>query len=251
MVNKAKELSSLNGKEFLRSAFAAEQEVLRLELELSSNSITHSGVMGDVNEKHFMTVLRKYLPKRYAVESAIVIDSNGATSDQIDIVIYDPQYTPTLLDQHDHRFVIAEAVYAVIEVKPTINKEYLIYAGSKAESVRALERTTAPIVHAAGDPVVKPLFPILSGIVATNISWVEGFAAPAFGDGYKELGDDAGLDFGLAVSGGYFDAFDGEVVVGSSEHSLAYFIFRLLHKLNSLGTVPAVDWNRYASSLTQ
>ena len=48
------------------------------------------------------------------------------------VVIYDPQYTPTLLDQHDHKYVTAEAVYAVMEVKPTVNKGLLDYAGKKA-----------------------------------------------------------------------------------------------------------------------
>ena len=124
-MNKAKEKSTVDGKNFLQSAFAAEQEVLSVQLKLSSESITHDGVMGDVNEQHFIEVLRKYLPNRYAINSAIVIDSNGATSDQIDIVIYDPQYTPTLLDQHNHCFIPAESVYAVFEVKPTINKGYL------------------------------------------------------------------------------------------------------------------------------
>jgi len=114
-MNKAKKQSEVDGKSFLRSAFAAEQEVLSGQLKLSFDSISHSGVMGDVNEKYFIEVLRKYLPKRYAVDSAIVIDSNGATSDQIDIVIYDPQYTPTLLDQHDHRYIPAESVYVVVK----------------------------------------------------------------------------------------------------------------------------------------
>ncbi len=96
-MNTAKNASIVDGKQFLREAFAAEQEVLRLKLELSSKSITHSGVMGEVNELHFIEVLRKYLPNRYAVGQGIVIDSNGSTSDQIDIIISDPQYTPTLL----------------------------------------------------------------------------------------------------------------------------------------------------------
>jgi len=91
-----------------------------------------------------------YLPKRYAADSAIVIDSTGRTSDQMDVVIYDPQYTPTLLDQHDHKYIPAEAVYAVMEVKPTVNKSYLDYAGKKAASVRRLKRTSIPIPHAGG-----------------------------------------------------------------------------------------------------
>jgi len=245
-MNKAKEKSAVDGKSFLRSAFAAEQEVLSVQLKLSSESITHDGVMGDVNEQHFVGVLRKYLPNRYAVESAIVIDSNGATSDQIDIVIYDPQYTPTLLDQHDHRFIPAESVYAVFEVKPTINKGYLQYAAKKAESVRVLERTSMPITHVGGEPIVKELFPILSGIIATTIDWTEGFSSSAFQDNNSSLIDQQVLDCGLSVTGGCFDIFEGNLVIGPTENSLAYFIFRLLQKLNSLGTVPAVDWNKYA-----
>lgn len=250
-MNKAKEKSEIDGKSFLRSAFTAEQEVLSVQLKLSSESITHDGVMGDVNEQHFIEVLRKYLPNRYAVDSAIVIDSNGATSDQIDIVIYDPQYTPTLLDQHDHRFIPAESVYAVFEVKPTINKGYLEYAAKKAESVRALERTSVPITHVGGKPVVKELFPIVSGIVATTIDWAEGFSSEAFIQNNEALIDLQILDCGLSVMGGSFDVFEGELKVGPTINSLAYFIFRLLQKLNGLGTVPAVDWNKYAMVMSE
>ena len=121
-MNIAKSFSETDGPKFLRKSFAAEQEILNCKLSLSSTSITHDGVMGEVNEAHFINILRKYLPHRYAVDTAIIIDSNGATSDQIDAVIYDMQYTPTLLDQQKHRYVPAEAVYAVFEVKPTINR---------------------------------------------------------------------------------------------------------------------------------
>ena len=250
-MNKAKEKSKIDGKSFLRSAFAAEQEVLSVQLKLSSESITHDGAMGDVNEKHFIEVLRKYLPNRYAVDSGIVIDSNGATSDQIDIIIYDPQYTPTLLDQHDDRFIPAESVYAVFEVKPTINKSYLEYAAKKAKSVRVLERTSVLITHVGGQPVAKKLFPIVSGIVATTIDWAEGFSSEAFIQNYGAFVDLQLLDCGLAVTGGCFDVFEGELKVGPTSKSLAYFIFRLLQKLNGLGTVPAVDWNKYAMVMSE
>jgi hypothetical protein len=250
-MNKAKDMSNTNGKQFLRSAFSAEQEVLRVKLKLSSASITHNGVMGDVNEQHFIAFLKKSLPKRYAVESAIVIDSNGNTSDQIDIVIFDNQYTPTLLDQHDHRFVPAEAVYAVFEVKPVINKGYLEYASKKAESVRKLERTSIPIKHAGGEYPAKPLFPIVAGIVAADIEWAEGLNSRAFIDNIESFSDDSFLDCGLVLSGGCFDFFREELLLGPKTNSLAYFLFRLLEKLQGLGTVPATDWNKYAIVISE
>jgi len=245
----AKNKSLIDGKRFMQEAFALEQKLLQVKLELSSQSVTHPGTLGDVNESYFIDVLRKYLPRRYAVDNGIVIDSTGATSDQIDVIIYDNQYTPTLLDQENHQFVPVEAVYAVFEVKPTINKPYLEYAGSKAESVRGLNRTTIPIVHAGGEFPAKTLFTIVAGIIAGNIEWFDGFKAKAFLENHRSLKDDRSLDCGLAVSGSYFDSYSGSLEVGASEQALAYFIFRLLQKLQSLGTVPAVDWNSYASVL--
>ena len=241
-MNQAKQQSNVDGKAYLRNAFLVEKDVLLAKLKLSQTSITHDGVMGDVNEKHFIDFLRKHLPKRYAVDSAIIIDVNGATSDQIDIVIYDNQYTPTLLGQHDHRFVPAEAVYGVIEVKPKINKVYLSYALQKAHSVNRLERTSVAIPHAGGEYPPKPNFSIITGLVGIETEWTEGLGSKAFDNNIQE----SSLDFVLSVKDGLFDHFDGNVNKIQNDNAIAYFLFRLLQKLQSLGTVPAVDWNRYA-----
>jgi hypothetical protein len=246
-MNKAKADAKIDGKTFLRNAFSAEQKVLACHLELSTSSITHDGVMGDVNEQHFIHFLRRHLPKRYEVDTAIVIDSNGATSDQIDIVIFDHQYTPTLLDQQNHRFIPAEAVYGVLEVKPTINKKYVDYAGDKAESVRILERTSVPIQHVGGEYPPKKLFPIVAGIVATGVEWVDGIASQSFADSLSGLAGNRSLDCGVALSDRSFDTFDGRLNLSTPDGSLVYFLFRLLQRLQSLGTVPAIDWNRYAA----
>ena len=237
----------MDGKRFLREALAAEQAVLAVQLDLSARSITHNGVMGEVNEQHFLQVLRRYLPRRYEVDRGIVIDSNGATSDQIDIVIFDHQYTPTLLDQQSHRFIPAEAVYCVLEVKPTVSKQYLEYAADKARSVRELQRTSVPIQSAGGVLPPKPLFPIVAGIVAINVEWVDGFDGEAFAMNLASLTETRALDCGVALSDRSFDTYDGKLVLGVRGHALAGFLFRLLQRLQSLGTVPAVDWNKYGA----
>ena len=248
-MTKAKTKSHENGRQFLQEAFMLEQKLLQTKLELSGQSITHPGTLGEVNEAYFIEVLRKYLPNRYAVETGIILDSNGLTSDQIDVVIYDNQYTPTLLDQQNHRFIPAEAIYAVFEVKPTINKTYLEYAGDKAISVRRLKRTSVPIPHAGGEYPAKEPFPIVAGIVAGSMEWTEGFFGKAFQDAHAGLSDMAALDCGLAVSGSVFDTYSGKMEIGPDGRALIYFLFRLLQKLQSLGTVPAIDWNAYATAL--
>ena len=206
---------------------------------------------GEVNEQYFIQLLRKYLPERYAVDRGIVIDSNGATSDQIDVLIFDHQYTPTLLDQQAHRFIPAEAVYCVLEVKPTINKQYLEYAGRKAESVRRLERTSVTITHAGGEHPPKVLFPIVSGIVAVNVEWTDGLQGATFQENRNALQGNQILDCGLALSDTSFDMFDGKVIFSPPKNALVFFIFRLLQKLQTLGTVPAVDWGKYANVLSR
>ena len=142
-------LSNTRGKEFLQRAFAGEQEALAAKLR-SSDHIVHDGDRGEVNEEYFIKLLRNYLPDRYTVHKASILDSQGEVSDSIDVIVHDRQYTPTLLDSESHRYVPAEAVYAVFECKPKINKSYLEYAAEKAESVRRLKRTSVPIPHAGG-----------------------------------------------------------------------------------------------------
>jgi hypothetical protein len=246
----AKKRSNTDGKAFLQQSFAMQQNMLKTQLEMSSASITHNATMGDVNEQHFIELIRRYLPDRYAVDTGIIIDSDGKTSDQIDVIIFDNQYTPTLLDQQNHRYIPAESVYAIFEAKPTINKNYLEYAAGKAASVRSLRRTSVPIAHAGGTYPAKPHFDIVAGIIATEISWADGFGR-AFSAINAELTLENKLDCGLAVSGASFDTFDesGEYTFGPEQNALIFFLFRLLQKLQSLGTVPAIDWNAYASQL--
>ena len=238
-----------DGSLFLKASFSCEQKLLQTKLDFSNQSISHAVTKGTVNEDHFISILRKYLPNRYAIDTGIILDSTGSTSDQIDVVVYDRQYTPTLLDQKEHRYIPAEAVYAIFEVKPSINKQHLDYAGNKAKSVRLLKRTSIPITHAGGEFPAKELFPVIAGIVASRIEWSDGFNALAFNTNHSTLTEEKYLDCGLAVSGACFDFFDGKLKTGPSGNALAFFLFRLLQKLQSLGTVPAIDWNLYGEAL--
>lgn len=259
-MNPNKRLSTSDGRLFLSQGLVIEQQVLAKQLELSMQSITHNGQMGEVNEELFIDVLRRYLPRRYGVEQGIVIDSNGRTSDQIDIVIYDLQYTPPMLKQMSHRYILAEAVYAVLEVKPALNREWLIDAANKARSVRELHRTSVEIPHAGGLYPAKSLFPILAGIVGIQAEWSEGLASAAFRQALAELHGDQTLSLGLALGDQGFslvyNTFDlhlnhGEIEFSGPACSLAWFLFTLLRRLQDLGTCPAVDWLHYRDVISR
>jgi hypothetical protein len=236
---------------FLKQAFATEQECLVAQLR-SSRRITHAGDRGEVNEQHFIDFLRKYLPDRYTVDKAIVLDCEGSVSDSIDVVVYDRQYTPALLDNDKHRYVAAEAVYAVFECKPTIDRGYLEYAAEKAASVRKLKRTSVEIHHAGGVIAAKKLFGIVAGILAIDVAWKDGFGK-AFRKIHQKLPLAGRIDCGFAAAGACFDTFGpkGGYAFGPKENALAYFAFRLLSKLQTLATVPAVDFMAYANELSK
>jgi len=244
------ETDTPKNEEFLREAFASEQTCLVANLR-SSSRITHAGDRGEVNEQHFIDFLRHYLPNRYTVEKAIVIDSLGNVSQSIDVVVFDRQYTPTLLDNDKHRYVPAEAVYAIFECKPKIDKGYLEYAAEKAASVRNLKRTSVEIHHAGGTFPAKKHFDIVAGILAIDVGWKDGFGE-SFRTVHSNLTGDRLVDCGFAATGATFDVFagTGAYSYGPTDNALAYFVFRLLSKLQSLATVPAVDWMAYAEMLS-
>ena len=50
-------------------------------------------------------MLRKYLPRRYTATKAHVVDSLGSFSDQIDVVIFDRQYSPFIFKFGEHESV--------------------------------------------------------------------------------------------------------------------------------------------------
>jgi len=247
-MSKENQVTSSN-TQFLRNAFASDQECLLANLR-SSSRITHKGDRGEVNEQFFIDFLRAYLPNRYTVKKAIILDSKGSVSDSIDVVVFDRQYTPTLLDNDKHRYVPAEAVYAVFECKTKIDKGYLEYTGEKIDSVRKLKRTKTNIYHAGGIYEPKQLFTIIGGILAIDVGWADGLGE-TFKQNHKELTGLKKVDCGFAATGACFDTFaeKGAYTFGPKKNALAYFAFRLLWKLQSLGTVQPTDWSEYASQL--
>jgi hypothetical protein len=145
-------------------------------------------------------------------------------------------------------YVPAESVYAVFEVKQKLTKAYLQYAGKKAESVRRLIRTSAPIPHAGGTyPPKKPHF-IPAGILTVTSNWKEPLGA-TFLNNLKALQNDQSLQFGCVIQSGAFSITDSGVDISKADSSLVSFFFDLLIRLQSIGTVPAIDIQAYANAL--
>lgn len=215
---------------------------------------THPTTLGDGAEKEWQATLKEFLPRRYDVNPAFVVDSRGNISDQIDLVIHDRHFSPQFWTMGQSLFLPAECVYAVLEVKPELNKGYIEYAGKKAASVRALHRTSGAIQQLAQAPSRAEPKRILAGIVAGRSGWSQGLDQPLV-EALAGLDPDHKLDIGCALDAGMFERPEGldvdEVQRSAADIGLAMFAMRLVARLNAVGTVPALDYDLYTSALTQ
>jgi hypothetical protein len=252
----------------------------QMEAQLNTNRafILHPGSKGDSLENVWIEWLRKYLPNRYCVDKAIIIDSNGELSHQIDLVIYDQQYTPFVFTQNGIHYIPAEGVYAVFEVKPDLqgnvgNQNYFQYCGSKIESVRKLKRTSVTIINAGVEYAARPFTKIIGGLLASTNSYTSS-NNDTIESHIRSLIGLQTIEMGCAIgSGGFFVDYTGEedikdknfeqriinyynnrsvnkVTFSDSSNSLITFFLQLTKYLQqSVGTVAAIDLNEYAKSV--
>lgn len=264
----------------LRDLFSSLQNQMVAELNTNRGFINHPTSKGDALENTWIEWLRRYLPNRYSVDKAIIIDSLGNLSDQIDLVIYDQQYTPFVLRQNEICYIPAEGVYAVFEVKPDLQGSiqmqgeavsYLEYAGRKIESVRKLKRTSTNIIDRGKKFEPRPLTKIIGGILANSNQMKKIETVQAH---LKSLTGLRAIDMGCAVTyGSFYIDFEGEEVSSESnfekrindyylsriiksvefskpEVSLVTFFFQLMRYLQqTIGTVAAIDLNEYSKAI--
>ena len=220
------------------------------KLSTARKAFGHPGSKGDASEEIWLEMLKTYLPKRYSVNKAFVVDSQGNFSDQIDIVISDRQYSPFIFHYQGQTVVPSESVYAVFEAKQSISAAQITYAQDKAESVRRLHRTSLPIPHAGGTYPPKPLGHILAGLLTFESDW-----SPALGTTLENSlsSDDPlrRLDLGcVAAHGTFCTAVDGSSCsLTQGGKPATAFLFELIARLQTLATVPMIDVRAYAAWL--
>ena len=197
--------------------------------------------------------MQTYLPQRYQAETAHVVDSKGVFSEQIDVVIFDRQYSPFIFQYEGQIIVPAESVYAIFEAKQVINLAHLIYAKKKVASVRRLHRTSLPIPHAGGTYPAKPPIHIFGGLLTFESDWSPPLDDPllaALGMNDVEYGQ---LDLGCVAAHGLF-CLDRKAGTYSLEHDskpATAFLFALISELQFSGTVPMIDVQAYAAWLVR
>lgn len=257
----------------LKDLFHGLQDDMMRNLQINREFITHPGSKGDATEQRWISFLRDYLPSRYKVDKAMVIDSNGNVSEQIDIVIYDSLHTPFIFNKDNFLYIPAEAVYAVFEVKQNISGQ-IEYAAKKIESVRKLKRTSIEMINAGISYPAKRLTKIIGGILSTTST----DSINAIEKKIKKLTGLQTLDMACICDTGsitikynenesktavpkeqedkqkeiddqYRSRREPILYFSDKEVSLFSFFLQLVSNLNSIGTVPAIDINAYLKAI--
>lgn len=233
----------------LPALLAGLHDDIERSLQISRDALGHPTVKGDASAAAWLKLLDTYLPRRYCAQTAHVVDSNGDFSEQIDVAIYDRQYSPLIFRHEDQIVLPAESLYAVFEAKQTLNAYNIDYAQKKVASVRHLHRTSLPIPFAAGIHPAKEPPHILGGILAFDSDW-----NPPLGDPLvRALTENpAGrLDLSCAALHGTFTcAPDAAVTIDAGGKPATTFILELVARLQEMATVPMMDTRAYAKWLT-
>jgi hypothetical protein len=265
----------------LKQMFTGLQSQMTSQLNTNREFITHPGSKGDALENAWIEWLQKYLPNRYSVDKAIVIDHEGNTSHQIDVVIYDNWFTPFIFSQNGFHYIPAEGVYAVFEVKPDIQgtadgKNYIEYASEKIESVRILKRTSTNMINSGKKFPPRALTKIIGGILTSTNSFTHdnNNTIKKHIENQKGL---KGIDIGcIADYGSFYVDYNGKedinlhnpedfikryenyyenrninkIIFSDSENSLVSFFLQLTRYLQqAIGTIPAIDLNAYSKAI--
>ena len=235
----------------IKTLFKGMQEQMIAKLN-AQDFISHPGTKGDVTENNWLSWMKEFLPKRYAADKAFVIDSDGQVSDQIDIVIYDKQYSPIVFQQNGALYIMAESVYAVFEVKQDLSKANIEYAGNKIASVRKLRRTSAPIVYSTGTKPAKPLHKIIGGLLTTRTEWLNPID-DLVKNHLSELDIDSQIDLLCCLKDSSFciEYLESKVTLhkNTDDEVIIYVFLELLLLLQKIGTVPAIDLLQYAKAI--
>jgi hypothetical protein len=218
---------------------------VQTKLDRARSTFAHPGTKGDASEGIWIDLLNEYLPARYRAAKCHVADSLDQFSDQIDVAIYDRQYSPLIAAFQGQNVIPAEAVYAVFEAKQSANAAHVGYAKAKAESVRCLRRTSLPIPTASGVIPAREPPPIIAGLLTFESDW-----SPPLGESLiaalAESDPNRALDIGcIAAHGTFWTGADGYEVRAGGKAATA-FLLELIARLQASATVPMLDVRAYA-----
>lgn len=110
----------------------------------------HKPTIGTFREEVWKDLFRRIVPKKFSIEQSVfIIDSQGNVSNEVDLAIFDEQYTPYVFNHGKIKFIPIEAVAVVVECKSqTLSPKQL---QGWIESIDCLETSELSIVRTVYD----------------------------------------------------------------------------------------------------
>lgn len=196
-------------------------EQLNTELGLK---LGHPVSQGDLSETEWARFLRSFLPNRYEISKGFV---------------FDPFHSPLIHETgNGEKYVTAESVYAVFEVKQKADNSNIRYADKKIRSVCSLKRTSRAMVSSG--KIVPPRKPtkIIGGLLTADSIKPQSLK--------HHLRTSSYIDIVCAATKGTFLKGENGITCSSEEEAIFSFFYILLDELHKQGTVAAVDIRDYA-----
>jgi hypothetical protein len=116
------------------------REMQRKSAAIRRDFSSHRLSAGENREDIVSSFLLEHLPKKFGVSNGLIISHDGVFSRQADLVVVDEQNNAPLYGSARHKLWPAEAVYALIEVKTTLNPADLADAIAKGRRFKTLQR---------------------------------------------------------------------------------------------------------------
>lgn len=126
------------------------------EMDLSSE---HDGLTGNYREEMWVKFFRSILPQKFSLaQGVMIIDSQGHVSKEVDIAVFDEQYTPYVFQYNTLKFIPIEAVALVVECKSASlpAKENLINWANSIDKLRTCPSGVARMVHGYTTGLTNP-----------------------------------------------------------------------------------------------
>lgn len=169
------------GNRVLRNWFDGLEQSLRGDAALAG-LLGHGTLIGNAREFFVRRVLRTVLPPAVHVGTGRVIGMDGTLSNQIDVIVYDPQFPVMEIDEGQGLY-FAEGVIATIEVKSTLDKEKLFQSLDNCYSVTSIPSKALSTTYS----ISRSQISIGSNRAFTSSTYI--FAFESDTDNYETLGN--------------------------------------------------------------
>lgn len=130
-------------------------------VQLTYSMDNHNLTTGSFREDVWKNLFERIVPKKFRISGNVfIIDSKGNCSKEVDLAVYDEQYTPYIFNYGVMKFIPIEAVAAVVQCKSSSlnNQDLNEWAGS----IEKLETSQESIVRMVGNIAYGSSNPVLT-----------------------------------------------------------------------------------------